>query len=189
MKRKTSRHLRLDVAMDDAVQVKIVQSAENLVHDRFDGVDWNVVLELVDVRLQVVVQVLKVQLDAVMLHDYTLESSHHQIIPVALYNIGMGQITQNGDLSNQYRRHALVFILYVHNLESQDFVRVAVANLVPSPLSRKPRDIHGSIGSGADGAYLHHDSTHKGENGLILVTKGGSRISLCLTICAHGKDR
>ena len=189
MKKGNSEYLRLDVAMDDAVQMKIVQSAENLVHDGFDGVDWNVVLELVDVRLQVVVQVLKVQLDAIMLHDHTLESSHHQIIPAALYNIGVGQITQNRDLSNQHRRHALVFILYVHNLESQDFVRVTVANLVPSPLSRKPKDIHGSIGSGADGAYLQHDSTHKGVNGFILVTKGGSRISLCLTICTHRKER
>ena len=48
-------NLWLNVAVNDAIQMKIVQATENLVHNGFDCGRWNVFLELVNERFQIVV--------------------------------------------------------------------------------------------------------------------------------------
>ena len=63
--------------MNIPVHVQVPQPTEDLVHDGLDGIQRNVLRELVRERLEIVVCVLKQQLYLILVHHYTVQSIPH----------------------------------------------------------------------------------------------------------------
>lgn len=61
-------YLRFDIAVNIPVHVQVPQPTEDLVHDGLDGIQRNVLRELVSERLEIVVCVLKQQLYLILVH-------------------------------------------------------------------------------------------------------------------------
>ena len=55
--------LRLDVAVDDAVEMQVAEAEEDLKDDGFDGLHGDAAAELVGIGLEVVIEILEVEFD------------------------------------------------------------------------------------------------------------------------------
>ena len=70
--------LRLDVAVDDAVEMQVAEAEEDLEDDRLDGLHGDAAAELVGIGLEVVIEILEVEFDFRSAHHNATQSRHRE---------------------------------------------------------------------------------------------------------------